>query len=300
LPEFLEFSECFNNFPCKRLIAKNSPTAKQKFTILLPMFGLTPLKDLPRSMQVILLINTAVFLLSLLYVKELLRYGAFIPGLADELWRFLSYAFIHVNFMHILVNMLMFWMFAPDVCKTLGERNFTALYLVSGVFAAVFSLPFYTFGIMGSNPYVPIIGASGALFGVMTAYAYLFPNRVILMFFIIPMKIKYAIWLFIAIGLFMAPSGDGIAHYTHLGGILSGFLFMLAWSKKPVFKHQARQETYKPREPLEGELYRGHPNAKEERLNEILEKINSKGLQSLSQEERDYLQWFGEQNKRRS
>jgi len=120
-------------------------------------------------------------------------------------------------------------MFGTEVCKTLGERNFTALYLVSAVFAGVFSLFFYSIGIMGPNP---IIGASGALFGIMTAYAFLYPERTILLFFIIPIKIKYAIWVFIAITLFMANSGDGIAHYTHLGGILSGFLFMLAWSRK--------------------------------------------------------------------
>jgi len=159
---------------------------------------------------------------------------------------------------------------------------------------------------MGNNP---IIGASGALFGVMAAYAFLFPDRTILMFFIIPMRIRYAIWVFIAIDLFMANSGDGIAHYMHLGGILSGYLFMLAWSKN--FTIPKKQETYsreffreqakknEPSPPLEGELYKGNSNTKEERLNEILEKINRNGLQSLNQEERDYLQWFGQQNKKR-
>jgi membrane associated rhomboid family serine protease len=273
------------------------------------MLGLTPLKHLPRSMQAILLINTAVYLLSFFDANHIIFYnGAFIPSYTHELWRFLSYAFVHINFMHILFNMLMFWMFGTDVCKALGEKNFTALYLISAVFAAVFSIPFYAFGLMGNNP---VIGASGALFGVMAAYAFLFPERVILMFFIIPMKIKHAIWIFIAIDLFMANSGDGIAHFTHLGGVFSGYLFMLAWSKnvslksffskqetysKEFFKEQAKQNAPKP---LEGELYKGNSNVREEKLNEILEKINHNGLQSLSQEERDYLQWFGQQNKRR-
>jgi membrane associated rhomboid family serine protease len=269
------------------------------------MLGLTPFKYLPRPMQAILLANVAIYLLAFFGMgKYLLWYGAFIPSFAHELWRFLSYAFIHFNIWHIIFNMLMFWMFGTEVCKHLGERNFTTLYLVSAVFASVFSLPFYTFGIMGNNP---IIGASGALFGVMVAYAFLFPERIILVFFILPMKIKYAIWIFIAIDLFMANSGDGIAHYTHLGGVLSGYLFMLAWSKKSTkqetyskefFKEKAKEN--KPSEPLEGELYKGNSNVKEERLNEILEKINLSGLQSLNQEERDYLQWFGQQNKRRS
>ena len=139
----------------------------------------------------------------------------------------------------------------------------------------------------------------------MVAYALLFPERIILMFFIIPMRIKYAIWVFIAIDLFMANSGDGIAHYTHLGGILSGYLFMIAWSRPQRQKTYSREffrERAKQNEsnlPLEGELHRGNANTKEERLNEILEKINRSGLQSLNQEERDYLQWFGQQNKRR-
>jgi membrane associated rhomboid family serine protease len=269
------------------------------------MLGLIPFKYLPRPMQAIMLINLAVYLLAFFGMGyDILRYGAFIPSYAYDLWRFLSYAFVHFSFWHILFNMLMFWMFAAEVCKTLGEKNFIALYLISAVFAAVFSLPFYIFGIMGNSP---IVGASGALFGVMVAYSFLFPERTILMFFIIPIKIKYAIWIFIAISLFMARSGDGIAHYTHLGGIISGYLFMLALYKKPkiqetfsreFFKEQAQKN--KPKEPLEGELYRGNSNVKEERLNEILEKINHSGLQSLNQEERDYLQWFGQQNKRRS
>jgi membrane associated rhomboid family serine protease len=284
------------------------------------MLGLTPLKHLPRPMQAVLLLNVAVYLLSCFgneFTHSILYHGAFIPSRAQELWRFLSYAFIHTNFMHILFNMLMFWMFGAEVCKSLGEKNFTALYLISAVFAAVFSIPFYAFNIMENNP---VIGASGALFGVMAAYAFLFPERAILMFFIIPMKIKHAIWIFIFIDLFMANSGDGIAHYTHLGGVFSGYLFMLAWSKnaslksffskpgfgsaqpppetysKEFFKEQAKQNA--PR-PLEGELHKGNSNAREEKLNEILEKINHKGLQSLSKEERDYLQWFGQQNKRR-
>jgi len=272
------------------------------------MLGLTPFKHLPRTMQVVVALNVAVFLLTFGFGQYVLYYGAFIPSLSHELWRFLSYAFVHMDFMHILVNMLMFWMFAPEVCKNLGEKNFTALYLLSAVFAAVFSLPFYAFEIMKN---APIIGASGALFGVMAAYACLFPERIILMFFIIPMKIKHAIWIFIAIALFMGNSSDGIAHFTHLGGIFSGYLFMFALSRKSFIKKQGREESYskeffreqaeqaKRDKPLEGELYKGRSNVKEERLNEILEKINRNGLQSLNQEERDYLQWFGQQSKKR-
>jgi hypothetical protein len=103
----------------------------------------------------------------------------------------------------------------------------------------------------------------------------------------------------------MARSNDGIAHFAHLGGIISGYLFMQFWSKpkkqktysKQFFRQQAEQ--YKQESPLEGELHMGSSTAKEERLNEILEKINRNGLQSLNQQERDYLQWFGQQNKRR-
>jgi membrane associated rhomboid family serine protease len=245
-------------------------------------------------MQAILLINVAVYLLSLVYAKNLLIFGAFVPDKAYEFWRFLSYAFIHQDFWHVLFNMLMFWMFAIEVCRTLGEKNFTALYLSSVICSVLFSLPFYIFEIIGHSG-VYIIGASGALFGIMMAYAFLFPERMILMFFIIPMKIKHAIWIFVAISLFMARSNDGIAHFAHLGGIISGYLFMQIWSRpqkqktysKKFFRERAEQ--YKSNSPLEGE----------ERLNENKEKINRSGLQSLNQQERDYLQWFGQQNKRR-
>jgi membrane associated rhomboid family serine protease len=264
------------------------------------MLGLTPFQFLKRPLQVILVLNLAIFLVGLLgsmfrlpVLLDLVYTLALLPERYTEFWRLLTYAFVHVSPMHFIFNMLMFWMFGQEVADWLGEKTFTALYLFSGVFAALFSIPFYASGLMGN---AVIIGASGALFGVMVAYARLFPDRVLLIFFVIPMRIKYAIWVFIAIDLLMVNSGDSIAHLTHLGGVLAGFAFMAAWHhgfRLPEFKNRKPQSGT---QVLEGELGSFQVDV---RLDAILAKISRSGMDSLSRDEIVYLQQASQRRRQR-
>lgn len=255
------------------------------------MLGLTPFALLKKPLQAILLLNLSVFALALLGnmfglepLQVLVYHLALLPDRYTEVWRLLTYAFVHVGPMHFLFNMLMFWMFGQEVAEWMGERAFTALYLFSGVFAALFSIPFYASGLMGN---AVIIGASGALFGVMVAYARLFPDRMLLIFFVFPMRIKYAIWVFIAIDLLMVNSGDSIAHLTHLGGVLAGFAFMGVYQGHWSLPRWGRGAKEQGGRILEGELGSWQVDT---RLDAILAKVSRSGLDSLSRDEVAYLQ----------
>lgn len=262
------------------------------------MLALTPFRSLPRPVQVILLLNLAVFipavLFSLLRATDALQFInalVLVPTRYTEAWRFVTYAFVHTDPIHFLFNMLLLWMFSEDVAQWLGQRAFCTLYLVSGVFAGLFSVPFYLSDVIGGNVY--ILGASGALFGVMVAYAWLFPDRQMFLFMIIPVRARTAVALLVAIDVLMANSGDGIAHFTHLGGVLSGLAFMYLRSG-PLARLQWRMKKRhyaSPSKPLQGEV--GYFD-EQKQLDAILSKISREGMGSLAPDEVEYLKQASE------
>lgn len=136
-----------------------------------------------------------------------------------------THMFSHADISHIFFNMFGLYMFGSMVEASLGPKRFLILYLISGLAASALQ--------MFLSP-VPILGASGAVFGVTTAFATMFPNtQLMLLFPPIPMKAKYMAILFIAIGLFSGFSGanDGIAHFAHVGGAICGFLMIIYWKQ---------------------------------------------------------------------
>ena len=137
-------------------------------------------------------------------------------------YQYITHMFLHASFTHILFNMLAFLSFAPMVEKHFGSRNFLIFYLLSGLGAA-----FLHIYVTGSE--IPMVGASGAIFGVLIVSAILEPDLKVLLFFIIPLKAKWIVPLVLIGELYfgiMTP-GDHIAHFAHLGGALTGGLYFL-------------------------------------------------------------------------
>lgn len=135
----------------------------------------------------------------------------------------ITHMFMHANFEHLFFNMFGLYMFGPWVESALGPKRFLILYLFSGFIASALQL---------SISPVPILGASGAIFGITTAFATMFPNvQLMLLFPPIPMKAKYMAAFFIVLGLFSGISGfqPGIAHFAHVGGAICGFLMIHYW-----------------------------------------------------------------------
>jgi membrane associated rhomboid family serine protease len=146
-----------------------------------------------------------------------------------ELWQIVSYAFLHGGTTHILFNMLGLWMFGSEIERYVGPRRLLACYFASVVTAALSQL--FIPMLFGAPP-APTIGASGGVFGLLLAYAVLFPNRkVVPLIPPIPMPAWLFATIYAGIELFLGVTGtlSGIAHFAHLGGMIGSALVIMQW-----------------------------------------------------------------------
>jgi membrane associated rhomboid family serine protease len=144
-------------------------------------------------------------------------------------WQPVTYLFLHGGLMHVGMNMLMLWIFGTSLERHWGTRQFLKYYFICGIGAGLI-----TCALAYNSP--PTIGASGAIFGLLLAYGYLWPNNVILIWGIIPMKARTMVLLFGGLELYsLVFGGSGnIAYAAHLGGMLVGFLYLKrAWRVGP-------------------------------------------------------------------
>lgn len=185
--------------------------------------------SLPRVTQALILANIVAFLLQGVAGDALVGSLALWPlGAQFMPWQVLTYAFLHGSVMHLAFNMLGVFMFGADLERVWGPRRYLTMYLVSAFTAAAAQL--LVAGLTGE--YYPTIGASGALFGLLLAYAMVFPHRMIMPLFPpIPMRAPIFVALYGLIELYLGVTGTqaGVAHFAHLGGMAGGFLLMRYW-----------------------------------------------------------------------
>ena len=138
-------------------------------------------------------------------------------------WQLVTYLFLHGGPLHLLFNMLMLFLFGSPVEREIGSSEFLTLYLTCGVLAGVFS----TILAVASAAPVAIVGASGAVYGIMLAYAVLNPYQVVTFWFI-PMRATTMVLILGGLALVFQITGQRthVAHLTHLGGLLAGFLYL--------------------------------------------------------------------------
>lgn len=161
-------------------------------------------------------------------------------------YQIVTHMFMHGSFFHLLFNMLALWMFGSIIERVWGPKKFLIFYLICGLAAGATQMLSYAYDFAHVTPdinnieyvisqYSATVGASGAIMGVMAAFAYLFPNTELLIMPIpFPVKAKWAILGFFALDVFGGVSktpNDNIAHFAHIGGALVGFLIVLYWNK---------------------------------------------------------------------
>ncbi len=260
----------------------------------------------------LLIVNGAVFLLqsamssiivgtpagALPLGQAFVYWGALIPALAFyHPWSLFTYMFLHGGFGHIFFNMLMLFFFGPRLEVRLGGRKFITMYLVSGVTGALLYLP-----INWGSP-VPMIGASGAVYGVMLGFAYFWPREKIFIWGILPIESRILIAIMTAVSLVFGVQGGGnVAHFAHLGGFLGGYLYLRyldyssdakKWQRKlrpaaPVGHGGNHSDVERWTRIRPDDL---HPVNREEVLR-LLEKVGHDGASGLTPTERDTLNRF--------
>jgi membrane associated rhomboid family serine protease len=147
-----------------------------------------------------------------------------------RLWQIVTYAFLHDThtIAHLGFNMLGLWMFGEGIERYVGPRRLLALYFASVVTAALTQL--FVPALFGALP-GPTIGASGAVFGLILAYAVMFPKRKVAVYFLIPMPVWLFATLYAGIELYLGVTGTaaGVAHFAHLGGMVGSALVITQW-----------------------------------------------------------------------
>jgi len=197
-------------------------------------YGLTPV------VKNLMIIMGSVFLIQMFITRWVDYYFGLIPLLVWKkyfLWQLFTYIFLHGGLSHILFNLIALWMFGGELENYWGSKKFLRYFLYCGIGAGICTVIF--------SPYqfVPVIGASGAIYGILLAFGWLFPNRPILIYFLLPIPAKYFVIIFGLIELFSSiqGTGGGIAHLTHLGGLIFGIFYMAY----PTIRQKIRREYYK-------------------------------------------------------
>ena len=207
-------------------------------------------------------------------------------------WTLVTYMFLHGSLGHIGFNMLALYFFGSRVELRLGSRHFILLYLISGITGGLLSLVF--------TPYAPIIGASGAVFGVSFAFAYFWPRDRIYIWGVLPIEARWLVILTAGIAIFGGFTGaqSGVAHFAHLGGYVGAWFYLWWMDRRATAGRRAWQRkvsapagTVDSRRIDAIDLARIHPVNRDE-VNRILDKINATGLDSLTGEERTFLSHF--------
>ena len=145
-----------------------------------------------------------------------------------RIWQPVTYMFLHGGISHILFNMLVLWMFGVQLERLWGPAYFLRFYLVTGIGAGVatIAVALLPFEFSGPTYLTGTIGASGAIYGLLMAFAVYYPNTPILLFFLFPVPAKYFVMIIGMIAFLSVPRSDGVAHVAHLGGLIVGYLYL--------------------------------------------------------------------------
>ncbi|MCK4574194.1 MAG: rhomboid family intramembrane serine protease [candidate division Zixibacteria bacterium] len=206
------------------------------------------------------------------------RYFSDFPNL---LYQPLTYMFLHGGLGHIFFNMFVLWMFGTEIERTWGSRRFGRFYILAGLSGAALTM------IVNSSQSVPVVGASAAIYGVLAAYWVMYPGRLLYIWFLFPVKVKWAIPGMMLLGFLFG--GAQVAHFAHLGGAIFGFLYMKSDWRLPVFGSKLKNLRHRKKE---AKLEKNRQKAEDimKRVDDILDKISEVGIENLSKEERKFLE----------
>lgn len=256
-------------------------------------------------------INGLIFLMQILFADVVIPYS--VPGSALTIdvityhfgliphliidkfyvWQLVSYLFLHntAGFIHIFFNMYALFIFGMPIERLWGSKKFLAYYFICGIGAGIAILVIALIS-GGMAYYIPTIGASGAVFGLLLAFGILFPDVEILLFFIIPIKARTLVILYGGLELFLQFSGGvgSVSHIGHLGGLATGIIYFIIMRKHTIrykTKEFVASQTKKDRIPNEQIV-----DTKEQELQKtIIQKLSAQGYSALTDDEVQYIRY---------
>jgi membrane associated rhomboid family serine protease len=245
------------------------------------------------AVTLLIAVNVASYLATFLAGTRFLAGLALVPHdtwSKGTFWQFATYLFLHGGFLHLFFNMYSLWVFGRDVEALWGRAAFLRYYFITGISAGIVHT------LITPHSTTPTLGASGAVMGVLAAFAILFPDREIalLLFFVFPIRMRARTLALIFAGLSlaagMAASPDHIAHFAHLGGMLAGLVY-LKWPSILSLRanRNVRRKWRKQKRQNENRM------RMEAKVNRILDRANAVGMDKLGWRERRFLKKAGRQ-----
>ncbi|MCD6234992.1 MAG: rhomboid family intramembrane serine protease [Candidatus Marinimicrobia bacterium] len=268
-----------------------------------------PGRHMTSGIKKIILISVAIFFFQALSSPSFRQFFIFNFGIvpADfwgrlHLWQPVTYIFLHGNLAHLALNMLALWMFGTELEMNWGRKQFLKYYFVTGTGAGLVTILFQF------HSTIPVIGASGAIYGILLAYGLRFPDREAFIFPLpVPIRMKYFVIIFGLIEFFSTISigwQDGIAHFTHLSGMLIGYIYLRRMGtfrryrsyRKDLKNQNIDKALNKIRQKINQFKYnrtgqKGTDTRSDDRkeLDRILDKISKTGYEGLTAEEKKTL-----------
>jgi len=240
------------------------------------------------GIKLLISINFLIFLLQTISNQERILFQLF--GIVPTniffnfmIWQPFTYLFFHGGIWHVLINMFVLWMFGSELEKIWGKKNFLKYYFFTGIGSGIITV------IFSLNSSIPVVGASGAVYGILLAYGLIFPERRVYLYFLIPIKVKYFIFLIGFIAFFSSfGSNDGISHLTHLSGMIIGLIYLKSNFqfnniKKIIFNYHFRFKNNLNKNKNQ------HEDDLRFEVDSILDKINKTGYDNLSEKEKIFL-----------
>lgn len=244
------------------------------------------------AIRILIALNLVVFVILWLPQSRQFQYSVYtLFGLVPEfvwlklrIWQPVTYMFLHGGFFHVAINMFVLWMFGREIEWRWGKKEFLKYYFITGVGSGLVTMMF------SLHSTTPVVGASGAIYGVLLAYGLMFPERYVYLYFLFPLKVKYFVAIIGAIAFFSSLSnpGDTISHMTHLSGMIIGWLYIKQdWRldfMENIIKKRRKKKTLDKIEEVETEIHDFRAE-----IDRILDKINQVGYDNLTEDEKQIL-----------
>lgn len=265
-------------------------------------------RNMPPAVKALVAANVVVFLLAAIVGDQFYQLFGLVPSrvLQDRwVWQPVSYLFIHGGFMHLLFNLFALWMFGVPVEAQWGEFEFLKYFFICGLGAAAASIA------VSPHSAVPVIGASGPIYGLLVAFAMLYPDAVVYLYFLIPVKAAHMALLFGLLEFFAGATGStpGVARFAHLGGMVTGYLYIRWWwvlklkakavwkdfsiagiSEAPRRRSASRRAVPSSSEPQDSEKGMAE-------MDRLLDKILVSGFDSLTEQEREFMKRYSDKSR---
>ena len=241
------------------------------------------------AIKLLVSINFLVFLLQTISGQERILFQLF--GMVPKntwsqlmVWQPFTYLFFHGGIWHVLINMFVLWMFGSELETVWGKKEFLKYYFITGIGSGLVTIFF------SLNSLIPVVGASGAVYGILLAYGLTFPNRYVYLYFLIPVKVKFFVIVIGGIAFFssIGAGSSGVSHLTHLSGMLIGLGYLKSNYKLDMVKNILVKQKDSIRHRIIKNKRRRDEDLRFE-VDQLLDRINEVGYDGLSDKQKKFL-----------